>query len=111
MDSGLFTRKDDNRPINTLNDGTILGFIIFNDEMFPTPCRTKADAFVTSVDQTFYVVARCSPSYQHFDKKFITEVKLFPGVDSVFMIPVHDLVGPASWVPHMLDLQDREQGL
>ena len=69
--------------------------------MFSTPCRTKADAFVPSVDQTLYVIARCSPLYQNVDKQFVTEVELIPGVDSVFIVPGHDLVGPACVVPNI----------
>ena len=104
MDWRPFTWKDNSRSTNTLNVGMILGFITFNDDKFPTPCRADGDTLATSVDNNLYVVARCSPSYQNFDKECVTEVELVPGKDSVFIVPVHDLVGPACIVSDTFNL-------
>ena len=48
-----------------------------------------------------HVVARCAPGYQNFDKKFITEVKLLSGNESIYFIPIVDLIGPLCVVPNI----------
>ena len=110
MDWGIFTWKDNSRPVNTLNTGMILGFVTFNDKNFQIPLRIDEDASVPSVDETVYVVARCLPFDKNFDKKFITEIQLIPGKESVFIVPVHDLVSPACVVPNIFTHFRMRQG-
>ena len=86
----LFNFEDDRRPDDTLNAGMILGFMRF------TGIKEQNDGL--------HVVARCSPVYQNFDKKIITDVTLIPGKESIYFIPVKDLIGPLCVVPNIHNL-------
>ena len=86
----LFKFEDDRRPDDTLDEGMILGFVRFTG--------------IKDQNNGLHVVARCSPGYQHFDKKNITDVMLIPGKESIYFIPVKDLIGPLCVVPNLRNL-------
>jgi hypothetical protein len=101
MDWAMFTFEDSRRHRGTLNAGMILGFIRFNDCGYPTPKKKEGQQPQNTIDNSLYVVARCSPNYYNFDKKFVTEIMLITGKESIFVIPLEHLIGPLCVVPNI----------
>ena len=60
MDWGMITFKDSHRPLCTLNAGTTLDFIRFNDAGYPTPKKKEGQQKQNTVNKSVYIVARCS---------------------------------------------------
>ena len=102
FDWGLF-HFDAQHP-NTLCAGLIYGFVRFDTPGFPTPLLQEkwgTNIPDDSSDPTIYVVVRCAETYQNFDKRFITKVKLIKSEHSMYILPLRDLVGPLACVENI----------
>ena len=100
----FFYFNDHRKPADTVSVGLILGFIQFNSPGFPSPNHVTqygSDIPSYAIDKTGYVVARCSNKYQNYDTKFCTQVTLERGKDSIYFIPMKDLIGPIAIVPNI----------
>ena len=83
----LFTFEDGSRDPGTLNVGVILGFVrVMNRD---------------NNSEQLHVVARCFPNYHDFNKKILTDIKLLAGDDSIYFIPIQDMIGPLCVVPNV----------
>jgi len=47
------------------------------------------------------MIVRCAPDYHDFDQRFVTEFELLSGAESVYLLPVKYLLGPAAAVPNI----------
>ena len=83
----LFTFEDRHRRNGTLNAGMIFGFVRFTN---------RDDA-----SKQLHVVARCTPDYHNFNKKFMTHIQLLAGDTSIYFIPIQDMIGPLCVVPNV----------
>lgn len=88
---------------NGLCPGWILGFIRFDQAGFPTPrnieLRQAGNNTCLSVDNDVYVVTRAATDVMNFDEKLVTPFRLVTGQESLYVIPMRDLVGPLACVP------------
>ena len=94
----------DKQTKGTLCAVLILGFVRFDSPGFPTPGHQKKyskDIPGDMMDKNVYVVVQCSSGYQNFDNEFITRVKPIEGEDSIYAIPLMDLIGPLCCVPNI----------
>lgn len=100
-----------NFPLDGVCVGQILGFVSFLTRGFPTPMildkaaddGVKLTDLSTLEDDRLYVVVRCSRTNlagMGYDRRFIPTFKL-QGRNSVYIIPMEWLVGPAMVVPYI----------
>ena len=106
MDWAFLHFTDDFKDDNTVNIGMLLGFIRFDTPGFPTPMHVESRSngnILSGRDETLYAVVRCCKEYLNFDRKFVTEFQLIRGPESVYILPVKNLVGPAAVVPNIFN--------
>ena len=69
------------------------------DAGYPTPKQEKIVPLQNNVASLLYVVVCCSPEYQNFDKKFITEMTLVSRKYLMHVVPLEDPIGLLCVVP------------
>ena len=100
-DWGYIYFEDSSKKDGECNIGLLLGFVRFNDPGFPSPEKESLGLGDSQLDKTVYMICRCAKAYHNFDLKFVTEFELLSGRESVYLLPVKSLLGPAAAVPNI----------